>query len=40
MTRINISYLIALGLLGTAVASEYLSFPAQQAPNSGNKRRT
>ena len=42
MTRINISYLIALGLLGTAVASKYFALlkPPEPTPNSGDKRKT
>jgi hypothetical protein len=38
MTRINISYLIALGLLGTAVACKYFSSSATSTANSGNKQ--
>jgi len=38
MARINISYLIALGLLGAAVASKYTLSSTYQPPNSGDKR--
>jgi len=39
MTRINISYLIALGLLGTAVACKYFAFSRNTNTNSGDKRK-